>query len=166
MPVEIVTERLTLNSLEPSASAFILELLNSPGWLQFIGDRNITNIADADAYINRIRTSPFIRYWVVKLKAAEAPIGIVTYIKRDFFDHHDLGFAFLPAHEGEGYAFEAAKAVLQYLAANTTETQVLATTNVDNYRSVHLLEKLGFMLEREIEIEKRRLKLYSVTIAL
>ena len=35
------TERLRLREFTLNDAAFIIELLNSPGWLQFIGDRNV-----------------------------------------------------------------------------------------------------------------------------
>jgi RimJ/RimL family protein N-acetyltransferase len=41
------TERLLLRPFNTDDAPFILELVNSPGWLQFIGDRNIHSIEDA-----------------------------------------------------------------------------------------------------------------------
>jgi hypothetical protein len=35
------TERLRLGEFTINDTKFIIELVNSPGWLEFIGDRNI-----------------------------------------------------------------------------------------------------------------------------
>ena len=35
------TERLILRQFTTGDSKFIVELLNSPGWIEYIGDRNI-----------------------------------------------------------------------------------------------------------------------------
>ncbi len=37
------TNRLTLRKLEEKDCSFILELLNTEGWLKFIGNRNVHN---------------------------------------------------------------------------------------------------------------------------
>ena len=43
----IETERLILKPTSSDDAEFIYELLNSPKWLKFIGDRNIKTIEDA-----------------------------------------------------------------------------------------------------------------------
>ena len=59
---EIMTDRLILNELQANDHAFIFELVNSPGWLEFIGDRNIRTPEDAIAYIEKITVSPCLLY--------------------------------------------------------------------------------------------------------
>jgi len=156
-----ITTRLTLEALQPGDDHFIYELVNSPGWIAFIGNRNINGIGDAAAYIQRILHNPDIRYWVVSLKEGKVPVGIITFIKRETLEHPDLGFAFLPGHEGKGYAYEAAKTVLDTLVAAKTYNRILATTIPDNIRSIHLLEKLGFGFDHEMKDEKEILRVYG-----
>lgn len=45
------TERLIIRPTSIDDAAFINELLNSPKWKQYIGDRNINSVGDASAYI-------------------------------------------------------------------------------------------------------------------
>jgi len=47
---EIRTPRLVLRLLRETDAEFILQLLNEPGWLRYIGDRNIRSPADARRY--------------------------------------------------------------------------------------------------------------------
>lgn len=45
------TERLTLRLQTTDDADFILELMNDPTWLQFIGDRGLRTVEDACEYI-------------------------------------------------------------------------------------------------------------------
>jgi [ribosomal protein S5]-alanine N-acetyltransferase len=47
----IETDRLTLSKVTEDDASFILALLNTPGWLKFIGDRGVKTIEDAQKYI-------------------------------------------------------------------------------------------------------------------
>ncbi len=155
------TERLQVQNLSLSDSAFIFELVNTSGWIKFIGDRNITNTEDANTYIAKILANDQINYWVVKLKSGDASIGIITLIKRNYLDHHDIGFAFLPAYSKMGFAFEAAKCVLDQLKLNETHKTLLATTIKDNVNSIRLLEKLGFSFQKSITADGEDLLVYE-----
>ena len=45
------TPRLMLRRLDAADAPFILRLLNEPGWLRFIGDKNIHTLAAAERYL-------------------------------------------------------------------------------------------------------------------
>ncbi|HKJ49022.1 MAG TPA: hypothetical protein VJ973_08030, partial [Christiangramia sp.] len=45
------TQRLIIRPTSIEDKDFIFELLNSPKWLRFIGDRNIKSSTDAENYI-------------------------------------------------------------------------------------------------------------------
>jgi [ribosomal protein S5]-alanine N-acetyltransferase len=154
------TERLILHQLSLEETDFIFNLLNNPGWIKFIGDRNIHNIAAAIDYINKINSNPDFQYWAVKLKTDLTSIGIITFIKRNYLDHHDIGFAFLPQYEKNGYAFEASSVVLKSMLA--THSTILATTIKSNTRSIKLLEKLGLSFDREIQQGNDKLQIYAI----
>jgi ribosomal-protein-alanine N-acetyltransferase len=154
------TERLQLGSLHSGHTAFIKQLLNTEGWIRFIGERNIHSEEDALTYIYKILANPHVKYWVVQLKETNAAIGIVTFIQRDYLDHPDIGFAFLPQFAGKGYAFEASKEVLNALLKSTAT--MYATTVPENSSSIQLLEKLGLQVEKEIEVENEKLFLYKI----
>ncbi len=158
------TKRLLLQPLSISNAAFIFELVNTDGWLQFIGSRNVNNAKDAETYIQNILNNTNIRYWVVSILDSKTPIGIITFIKRHYLPHHDIGFAFLPQYAKNGYAFEAANAVLQSLVADGKHSTILATTIPSNINSIKLLQKLGFKYNKEIEAQSEKLSLYILEI--
>ncbi|MEO6906138.1 MAG: GNAT family N-acetyltransferase [Ginsengibacter sp.] len=160
----IFTERLLINPLSTSDDHFILELLNTEGWIKFIGNRNIHSQTDASAYIQKILNNENLIYWIVKVKDNERAIGIVTFIKRDYLEYHDIGFAFLPEFSKKGYAYEATKAVLNKLQMDHKLTHILATTMPENKASIELLTKLGFAFEKEIEVEKETVLVYAASL--
>ncbi len=150
MKKELETDRLILKSLNLKDFKFIKTLVNTSGWIKFIGDRNIKTFENAKKYIQKITNNKDIQYWVVSLKEINNPIGIITFIKRDYLEFFDLGFAFLPDFEKNGYAFEASKAILLEIKLNSNHQNVLATTVPSNHKSIALLEKLGFIYMKEI----------------
>lgn len=159
------TARLMLAKLDVLDTEFIKELVNTPGWLQFIGDRNIHTHEDALAYVQKIMNAPTVHYWVVRLKEERTPVGIVTFIKRDYLTHYDIGFAFLPEYGGKGYAYEATTAVLKDLVTDPEHSYMLATTIKENTSSIKLLEKVGLKFERVIKDDKETLLLYGAPSA-
>lgn len=160
---EILTDRLILRELETHDHSFIFQLVNSAGWLEFIGDRKIKTDEDALAYVEKIIANPLVKYWIVKLKANDLPLGIITLIKRDDLEYDDIGFAFLTGHTGVGYAYEATSAVLDMLPDSILTDKILAITTDRNSRSVKLLEKLKFKYERQVDIAGKTMLQYALS---
>jgi ribosomal-protein-alanine N-acetyltransferase len=155
------TERLLLSKITPEDAPFIFKLVNTPGWIKFIGNRNIKTIDDAKKYINKLLNTANLTYWTVKSKSTSDELGVVTFMKRDYLDHYDIGFAFLPQHMHKGYAFEASKEVLNYVLKELKMPTVVATTLPDNVDSIRLLEKLGLHFEKTIIFDKIELSVFS-----
>lgn len=149
----IETERLIIRELDASEdAAFILNLLNQPSFIRYIGDRNVRSLEESGDFIeNRYRQSyrdNGFGLYAVELKSAipnpDSQIGICGFVRRPGLDDPDIGFAFLPEFEGKGYARESADAVLEYGREALDIHRVLAVTTVDNDPSIRLLKKLGF----------------------
>jgi len=62
----------------------------------------------------------------------------------------ELGFTFARAHQGQGYATEAVRAVVQYAFANLAMHRVFSRTDARNSRAQRLLERVGFRREGEL----------------
>ena len=162
MQTNYKTERLLLRKMNTDDATFIFELLNTAGWIKFIGDRNIKTREDAEHYIQKILANPAISYRVVTLREDEIAIGVVTFIKRYYLDDHDIGFAFLPAFSKQGFAFEATNEVLNDLLNQTAHSTILATTIPENSASIQLLKRLGFSFNKDITHEGELLHVFSV----
>src|SRR5687768_5621821 len=116
------TERLQLRHLSEADADFVLGLLNEPSFLRFIGDKQVRSLDDA---LNYIRTGPLASYqqygwglYLVELKATGAAIGTCGILKKHGLEHPDLGFAFMPEHWSQGYAYEAAAATIAHTRGN------------------------------------------------
>lgn len=161
------SERLVLRRARPEDAAFVLRLLNQPSWIRNIGDRGVRTVGDAERYIDARMLEPFrtLGYGmnVVELKASREPIGLCGLVKRDTLPGPDLGFALLDAHEGRGYALEAATAVLAHARRVLKIRRILAIVTPANERSTKLLAKLGFARERRARLtpEADELDIYA-----
>jgi ribosomal-protein-alanine N-acetyltransferase len=145
------TARLNIRRLNTGDADFIRRLLNEPSFVHYIGDRGVRTDEDARRYIREGPMASYAQHGfglsLVELKHSGKPAGICGLLKRESLDDVDLGFAFLPEFWHQGYALEAAAAVLADAGDRGLE-RVLAITSPDNDASMRLLEKLGFRYER------------------
>ena len=161
------TDRLVLREIDSAIDAeFVFKLLNTPKFIQYIGDRGVRSVEESAAFIENIyhqsyRDHGFALY-AVEIKTGRTPIGLCGFVKRETLPSPDLGFAFLPEFEGQGYGFESASGAMQYGQAVLGFSRVLAITSLDNDVSGRLLMKLGFGFERIIEMpDGEDLKLFE-----
>ena len=161
------TERLRLRHLTFDDAAFILDLLNEPSFLHFIGDKGVRTLDDARDYI---ATGPMTSYeqhgfglYLVALKENDVPIGICGLLKREALDDADVGFAFLPAFWRQGYAFESTAAMLAYGREALGLKRIVAIVQPDNVGSIKTLEKAGLTFERRVRLseEEPEILLYA-----
>ncbi|MEL7168207.1 MAG: GNAT family N-acetyltransferase, partial [Bacteroidota bacterium] len=101
--------------------------------------------------------------YAVERKADEVVLGICGLLKRDTLDAPDLGFALLPEHWGQGYAHEAAAAILGQEVPALGLDRVLAITVPDNTASIALLTRLGFRHEATPDADAATVERYVWT---
>ena len=156
-PFAIETSRLKLRWLELTDADFIYQLVNDPQWLRFIGDKQVADLDGARRYIEDGPRAMYRRFGFglnrVALKDSDTAVGICGLLQRESLPQPDLGFAFLPGFRGQGYAREAADAILQHAYLILRQTRVAAIVNPDNHSSINLLNRLDFCIEKQIQIE-------------
>jgi len=144
------TERLYLRPTGPADAAFILELLNTPKWLQYVGDRNVHNEEQARDYI-RERMLPqlerlgYSNYTIVR-KSDGAKLGCCGIYDRQGLEGVDIGFGLLPQFEKQGFAYEASGEIMRAAKEDFGISKISGITAKDHYASQRLLEKLGLVL--------------------
>jgi RimJ/RimL family protein N-acetyltransferase len=150
------TSRLVLSKITVDDAPFILELMNSPGWLTYIGDRNVKTVEEAATYIQNNQLKVYethgFGYYKVQLKADKLKsIGSFGLLKREVLEHVDIGFSLLPEYHGQGFGLEGSTAIMN-LAKNTFNIKtVCAITLPENKPSIHLLEKLGLSYQKRVK---------------
>lgn len=162
------TERLIIRPTSESDAEFILEVLNTPKWIKYIGDRNIRTIESAKDYINekmipQLKRLGYSNYTIIR-KEDNRKIGTCGLYDREGLDGIDIGFAFLPDYERKGYAFEASSRIKDAAFDEFNIETVIAITTRDNVSSQRLLEKLGlqFVEITKLPNEEEELLVYKI----
>jgi RimJ/RimL family protein N-acetyltransferase len=165
------TERLILRWLTVDDAEFILELLNDPSFIRFIGNKGVRTTEDARNYVLNGPAASYEKFgfglYATVLKETGTPVGICGLLQRDTLPHPDIGFAFLPAYWNKGYAFESAAAVMNYGRTVLGMDEVLAITTPDNEASAKLLGKIGLRFDRLTRLtpDADEIKLFTTTPA-
>lgn len=163
------TERLTLREATASDAAFALAIYNSPGFIQFVGDRGLRTLEDAATYLEKNLMASYqangYGLYVVELKTTGMPVGICGLVNRPGLDAPDIGFTFLPDHMRFGYGFESAAAVLEHGRSTLGIPRILAIVDPKNTKSIGLIEKLGMVFDRPILLpgEAEEISQYTTT---
>jgi RimJ/RimL family protein N-acetyltransferase len=152
----LATDRLALREFTPADAEFLMELVVTPGWLEFIGDKNFQTAADAIQFIESVLISSYNKFgfgsWLVELKNTKQPIGLCGLVKRDSLENVDLGFALLPNYTKLGYGYEIASATLKHAHDKLKIDHVVAITDAHNTSSINLLNKLGMTFKSNITL--------------
>lgn len=148
------TERLLIRPTTIEDADFLCELMNSPKWLQFIGDRNVYKTEDVQKYIEIKMLPQWIRLGytnnTVISKATQEKLGICGLFDREGAKNElEIGFAFLPEFEKKGYGFESTNRLIQFAFNQLNTNAINAFTDLKNKESQRLLEKLGFTYQGE-----------------
>jgi RimJ/RimL family protein N-acetyltransferase len=152
------TERLVLREFNIDDAEFILTLLNTPGWLEYIGDKNVRTLMDAEKYLENVPIKSYkengFGLWLILLKDNSTPIGMCGLIRREALDDIDIGFALLPEYSKLGYGFEIALATITYANHVLGIKKIVAITDSNNIPSIKLLNKLGLHFEKTLNLSE------------
>ena len=154
------TDRLVLRHSTPADAAFYCRLVNKTAWAANIGDRQVRSLADAEQQIRQKLMAAYAQHgfglYLVSQKNRGDPLcmrglgtcglGMCGLVKRDTLTASDIEFAFLQEHWGQGYALQAAQAVLNQAFLELGLARVLGITKHSNQSSARLLIKLGLQL--------------------
>lgn len=161
------TERLRLRWADAGDAAFMLALLNEPAWIANIGDRGVRTLEQAadwiEARLVMAYRSQGFGFWIVERADDGERLGLCGLTKRDSLPEIDVGYAFLPAFWGRGYAREAAAACLNHAREMLQLRRVLAITGPENAASRRVLEAIGmrFVEQRVLDGETRQTCVYA-----
>jgi RimJ/RimL family protein N-acetyltransferase len=163
MEIVIETQRLILRKFTLEDAPFLLELVNTPAWLQFIGDRNVHTVEEAENYLRNGNLKSYAEhgfgFYLVVAKESGEFIGMCGMVKRDSLEDIDIGFAFLPNSIGKGYGYEAASATLDYALNVLKLGRIVAIVDPQNVSSIALIKKIGLKYEKMVQISTNDIEL-------
>lgn len=161
------TARLRLRTLTLDDAGIYLQVMNTPLFHRWIGDRQIRTEAQArEALAVGPLTMQSMRgysLYLVERKRDDAVIGMCGLIKRETLQDVDLGYAYLPDYAGQGYATEAAAGVLAH-ARRLGLRRVVAITSPGNDASDAVLRKVGMRFEKIVKLtaEDKGTQLFAI----
>jgi RimJ/RimL family protein N-acetyltransferase len=163
------TNRLILREVTLDDGQFIFDLLNTPKFKKYIGDRGVNSLEESREFIDTKYRQSYIDHgyglYAIETKDDGKSVGVCGFVRRDTLPGPDIGFAFLPEFEGKGYGFESAKAVMDFGRDTLGFTNLFAITSQDNEVSGKLLAKLGFTFGELISMPNgETLKLFKTQL--
>jgi RimJ/RimL family protein N-acetyltransferase len=93
-------------------------------------------------------------------------MGICGLFKREQLEHPDIGYSLLPDYRGQGFALEAARAVVSQARDRLGLERLNAIVAPTNGASIRLLEKLGMQEQGAVRMpgEDEDIALYSLSL--
>ena len=163
-----ISKRLLIRPTFEQDAKLILQLMNTPKFIKYIGDRKISSINDAKNYIKvkmlaQLYLMGYSSYTLIN-KSNGDKIGICGHYNRAGVDGIDIGFGILPHFERLGYAFESSSRLIKGAFEELEIEEIKAITNQGNISSKNLLKKLGFKLigKTILPDEKDELLLFEI----
>jgi ribosomal-protein-alanine N-acetyltransferase len=146
----LLTDRLLLEPLRRAHAPAMFPLLQDPTIYTHLDHGPPPSLEHLEGVYTRLeaRRSPdgreqWLNWIVLALAEPAQPLGVVqaTVLSGG---RAWVAYELAAAHRGHGFAREAVQAMLAELAASFGVQRFLATVEVANERSVHLLRRLGF----------------------
>ncbi len=152
----VETKRLIISKIALEDASFLLDLVNTPSYIKYIGDKKLRTQSDTEDYIKNTHFKSYeshnFGFYKVLYKAENnKPIGTCGFVKREQLEHVEIGFGFLPEYEGQGFGYESSKALLEIGKSVFNFKKITAITLPTNTRSIKLLEKLELAYEKKIK---------------
>lgn len=167
MTFDLVTDRLRLRELTEADAADLFRIYQDPVVMRFMGPPP-GSVEEECANIRRHRRRYYERYgyglWATVLRDGNVLIGRCGLLRTRMNGKMETELSFLldRAFWGRGYATEAARAILRMAAERFRCDRLVAVVHPDNEASLHAVERLGFVYERDVPYRDfSRVRLYA-----
>lgn len=148
------TDRLLIRDWEPLTDApAAIAIYGNPAVIQWIGDQSLDTTVEAvqarlRRYRDRAATFPGLGCWAVLTQMPATLIGTVLLMPLPNHDHApsgkvEIGWHFCPKSWGQGFATEAAQAIMNYGFTQLKLPAIYAVTLPDNAPSIRVTQRLG-----------------------
>ena len=148
VPETLDTDRLVLRRPSAADAPAIYEYARDPDVTRYLTFPTHRSLADATAFLTTCaaRWDSGQEYcWLITVRDDVRAVGVIA--ARMSGHRADIGYALARHAWRHGYATEAGRAVVGWLATRTDIHRVWAVCDVDNAASAHVLEKLGMARE-------------------
>ena len=157
------TNRLIIEHFNDSDISDWAKIESDPEVRRFV-DGKVLSFEEAKKYvemnIRQYKKTGYGRY-AVRLKEKGNLIGMCGFLKENY--GIDFGYRYSKIIWGRGFGFEAAKLVLNYGFSELALEKVVGLTAEENYRSIRILEKLGFKFQERLLFNNTKAFKYFLT---
>lgn len=149
-PEVLTTERLVLRRPRLSDAEAIFQYVSDPKVIHYMDYCPRTDISEVvkslESQFEQWELGSFS--WVLTVKPNDYPIGTIAC----WLEDHAAGFGYLlnQKYWGQGYATEAAGAVVDWAMSLPEIYRVWATCDTENLASIRVLEKSGLLREGKL----------------
>jgi ribosomal-protein-alanine N-acetyltransferase len=153
--LELKTSRCSLRPISGADLARLHEMWTSPGVRRFLWDDEIIPLSEARLALERSEQLFRDRahgLWGLWLPDPPALIGFAGLWPFRDPPQLELVYGLAESHWGQGYATEAARAIVAYCFASLDMPVVCASTDAGNAASIRVLDRLGFHFERRATV--------------
>ena len=150
------TPRLRIRHLVADDAHFTCRLLNEPSFIENIADRGVRTPQDAMHYLAEGPIKSYRQYgyglFLVESSVDALALGFCGLLFREHLQETDIGFAFLPEFWGQGFAFEAASAVMHFGYRQLELPRIVGLVSAGNMASIKVLTRLGLQFEKVVAL--------------
>jgi len=150
--MQLSTERAVLTLIEQKDFKEVIDSFREEGAVKYIKHlQNLSNSEYADFLEKKrlLSQNEHLYYWVVREKETQnyiGTMGLTPYLDSDSVFH--IGFRVSKDFQGQGFATELGKAVIDFVKNELKHQLIFALVMEENVVSKTLLKKLGFEFER------------------
>ena len=137
----LTTKRCVLSQPTPADKSELRRLFSSRQARAYLG--GVQSEAAIEARCAKIVEGAGVCHATVRSQKADEFLGLLSLSPYHEGEDFEVSYEFFPEHWGHGYAAEALRAFLPAAMQKLGLSTVLAETQLQNTRSIHLLERLG-----------------------
>jgi RimJ/RimL family protein N-acetyltransferase len=143
------TERLTLRPIALTDLDFIVRINTDPELMRHIHAGVPRSVEESTEHVHRAVAAwsetgrgSFVLHTHTGVPVGTVSIGPLDWLP-EFMPGWDLGWTIVQEHQRNGYATEAARALIQWFFATGDTTRVYGVHNTENPKSRGVMERLG-----------------------
>lgn len=159
------TERLYLRQFTLDDAEEYFPLVSDPRVIRYTGEEPQPSVAAAREVIAARPLRDYAVHGYGRMACIERRSGrLVGFCGLKFVEELkevDIGYRFLPAYWGMGYATESARAIMQHGKEHLGIGRVIGLIQPENSASANVLGKLGLLYERSICLAGIDVDLYA-----
>lgn len=166
MHIIFETPRLYLRQFTLADTELVLRLNSDPAVLQYLHEPMLKDEAHATEILNTIIFPQYknnLGRWATFLKDTNEFIGWCGLKYLPEREEIDLGYRFIPAYWGKGYACEAAKHTVDHGLHHLQLKTISGMAHINNIASLKILEKIGMQFIKEDVVDDCPVKTYCIT---